>query len=92
MVVDKLKRLIMMKKIAFALLLLVVTAACSSDKFKIDGNVVNLEDGAVHVVFSADSGVVDQWVDVDKMGHFTFKGVSSQPVLVSLSGIRGCER
>ena len=78
-----------MKKIAFALLLMVMTAACSSDKFKIDGNVVNLEDGAVHVVFSADSGVVDQWVEVDKKGHFTFKGVSSQPVLVTLSGKRG---
>ena len=42
--------------------LLLCLAACSSDKFKIDGNIVNLEDGAVHVVFSADSGVVDQWV------------------------------
>ena len=64
-------------------------AACSGDRFRIDGELVNLDGGAVHVVFCADSAVVDEWVDVDKKGHFTFKGVSSLPVVVSLSNQHG---
>ena len=79
----------MKKNIVFALLLLLMTASCSGDRFKIDGNLVNLDGAAVHIVYCADTVVVDQWVDVDKKGRFTYQGVSSQPVVVSLSDQRG---
>lgn len=79
-----------MKNIVFSLLLLLLMmASCNGDRFKIDGNLVNLDGAAVHIVYCADSVVVDQWVDVDKKGHFTFQGVSAQPVVVSLSDQRG---
>ena len=75
----------------FTLLLLVasLSASCSSDSFKIDGNFVNLDGNMVKVVFRGDSGVVDEWVTVDKKGHFTFKGASSQPTLLSMSNLSG---
>ena len=79
----------MMKNIVFSLLLLLMMASCNSDRFKIDGNIVNLNGAAVHIVYYADTVVVDQWVDVDKKGRFTYQGVSSQPVVVSLSDQRG---
>ena len=79
----------MMKNIVFSLLLLLMMASCSGDRFKIDGNLVNLNGAAVHIVYCADTVVVDQWVDVDKKGRFTYQGVSSQPVVVSLSDQRG---
>ena len=81
-----------MNKINFLslLTLLVVTlASCSSDGFKIDGNLSNLDGGAVRVVFRGDSGLVDEWITLDKKGHFTCEGASSQPVIVNVSNQHG---
>ena len=78
-----------MRKLSLFILVMLALASCSGDRFKIDGNLVNLDGAAVHIIYCADSVVVDQWVDVDKKGHFTFKGASSQPVLVSLSDQHG---
>jgi len=64
--------------------LAVVMAACGNGSFKIDGTLANLSGSSVRVTLVADSTVVDQWVDVDKKGKFSFEGFSAQPVLVSL--------
>lgn len=75
-----------MKQILFISLLLLTAAlaACSSDSFKIDGNITNLNSGSVKVVFQGDSGVVNETVNLDKKGRFSFKGSAAQPVIVSL--------
>ena len=75
-----------MRQLQFILLLVLtaVLAACSSDSFKIDGNIEHLNGAPVRVVFQGDSGVVDELVKLDKKGHFTFKGASEQPVIISL--------
>ena len=79
-----------MKKIHLLLLLLAaMLASCSSDSFKIDGTLVSLDGPAVRVVLMTDSGMVDESVDVDKKGKFSFKGQSEQPAIVSLMGNRG---
>ena len=78
-----------MKKIALLLIITAVFASCSSDSFKIDGNIANLEGNAVRVLFRADSGMVDERVDTDKKGRLTFKGESTQPVLVNVLSLRG---
>ena len=78
-----------MNKIHFFLLLLVIAlASCSSDSFKIDGDIANLDGHTVKVVFRGDSGVVEAPAEIDKKGHFTFKGASEQPVIVSLLNYR----
>lgn len=76
-----------MKKIQFLpiLLLAVILASCSSDSFKIDGDISNISAGTVVVVFSTDSGMVDERVEVDKKGHFTYCGEASSPVIVNLT-------
>lgn len=66
------------------LLLIAALAACSNNSFKIDGNITNLNGSAVRVVFQSDSGVVNELVNLDKKGRFSFKGTSAQPVIVSL--------
>ena len=79
-----------MKKIPLLLLLLVaILASCSSDSFKIDGDIANLDGNMLGVVFMGDSGIVDEKVQVDKKGHFSFKGTASRPVIVSLNNSRG---
>ena len=78
-----------MKQITFILLLAAVMCSCSNNSFKIDGNLTNLEEGVVRVTFMGDSGVVDETVNTDKKGHFTFNGSAEQPVLVSLLTRRG---
>lgn len=79
-----------MNKITLMLLLMMaVLASCSSDSFKIEGNLPNLEGKAVRVLFKADSSIVDEPIEADNKGGFTFKGKSSQPVLVSLLNYRG---
>ena len=78
-----------MNKIHFFLLLLVIAlASCSSDSFKIDGDIANLDGHTVKVVFRGDSGVVEAPAEIDKKRHFTFKGASEQPVIVSLLNYR----
>lgn len=66
------------------MLLAVVLASCSSDSFKIEGNIVNLKGIPVRVVFQGDSGIVDEQIELDKKGRFNYKGSSAQPVIVSL--------
>ena len=74
-----------MKKSHLLLLLFIaVLASCSSDSFKIEGNIENLKSGAVKVIFRGDSGVVDESVNLDKKGRFSFEGMSAQPVIVNL--------
>ena len=68
----------------FLLILVAVLTSCNSGSFKIDGNITNLENNTVKVVFRGDSGIVEQTADVDKKGHFAFKGESSQPAIVYL--------
>ena len=83
-----------MKKIQFMFpVLLVVLAAvfssCKNDSFKIDGYLAALDGVAVRVVFDGDSGIVDELATLDKKGHFSFKGQSAQPTLVSLLNQNG---
>lgn len=79
-----------MKKIHLLLLLLAaMLASCNSDSFKIDGTLVNLYGTSIRVVLVTDSGMVDESVDVDEKGKFSFKGQSDQPAIVSLMKNRG---
>ena len=79
-----------MNKIPLMLLLLVaLLTSCSSDSFKIDGNIAHLDGNTLRVVFVGDSGVVDEMVQVDDKGHFSFKGASEHPVIVNLNNQRG---
>lgn len=71
------------------MLLLLALASCSSDEFKIDGKFEDLGGNTVMVVFHGDSAMVDEKVEVDAKGRFTFKAVSLQPVLVNLYDWRG---
>lgn len=66
------------------LLLVAALAACSNDSFKIDGNVTNLNVSSVRVVFQGDSGVVNEVVNFDKKGRFSFEGSAAQPVIVTV--------
>lgn len=67
--------------VAFTLML----ASCSDgDSFKIDGTLTGVEGAMVRIVFEGDSGIVDEWADVDKKGHFSFKGQSALPVMVNI--------
>ena len=66
---------------------MVVLCSCSSNEFKIDGNISGVD--GLRIVFSGDSGLVDEWVNMDKKGHFSFKGTAQEPVLVSLMDVRG---
>lgn len=75
--------------LALMLLVMASLASCSSDSFKIDGELANVDGGRVKVVMRGDSGMVDEWVDVDKKGHFTFPGVATQPVLVMFMNHNG---
>ena len=79
----------MKKTILMLLLMMAVLASCNSGSFKIEGNLPNLEGKAVRVLFKADSCIVDEPIEADNKGGFTFKGESSQPVLVSLLNYRG---
>ena len=82
-------KIIEMKKIMLLLLLTAIFASCSSDSFKIDGNIANLDAQLVRVLFQADSAIVDERINVDKKGGFSFEGESAQPILVSVLNIRG---
>ena len=81
-----------MKKIqplTLVLLMLAMLSSCTSDSFKIDGNLEGLKDPIVRIVFVGDSGLVDESVNADKKGHFTFKGSASHPTLVNVLTRRG---
>ena len=76
-----------MKTLQYLALLLSLTMAmvsCSGDSFKIDGKLANFDSGMVRVIFPTDSGMVDEWVNVDKKGKFSYRGVVADPVIVSL--------
>lgn len=76
-----------MKKLSFFIILLLMLGSCSSNEFKIDGNISGVD--GVRIVFNGDSGVVDEWVTTDKKGRFSFTGTTAEPVLVSVMDIRG---
>lgn len=76
-----------MKKLSFFIILVVMLGSCNSHEFKIDGNIAGVE--GVRIVFDGDSGVVDEWVSIDKKGRFSYKGTSAEPVLVSILDVRG---
>lgn len=82
-----------MKKIhSLALLMLLLAtllASCSSDNFKIDGELTHLNGTAVRIVFRGDSGIVNEFANLDKKGKFSFEGASAAPVLVSIMDQRG---
>ena len=76
-----------MKTLQYLALLLSLTmamASCSGDSFKIDGKLANFDSGMVRVIFPTDSGMVDEWVSVDKKGKFSYQGAVADPVIVSL--------
>ena len=76
-----------MKTLQYLALLLSLTmamASCSGDSFKIDGKLANFDSGMVRVIFPTDSGMVDEWVNVDNKGKFSYQGVVADPVIVSL--------
>lgn len=64
-------------------------AACSSDSFKVDGDIANLDGTAIRVIFQGDSDVVDEQINVDKKGHFSFTGTTAQPALVCILDNKG---
>ena len=76
-----------MKKLSVFIILLVVLGSCNSHEFKIDGNIAGID--GVRIVFSGDSGMVDEWVSIDKKGRFSYKGTSADPVLVSILDVHG---
>ena len=55
------------------LMVIALLASCSGNSFKIDGNLTNLHGKNVRVIFRGDSGIVDERVNLDKKGHFSFK-------------------
>ena len=73
-----------MKYLQYLALLLTLTVAmvsCSGDGFKIDGDITNIEGDALRVIFATDSGMVDEWVNIEKNGKFSYRGnVSEEPV------------
>ena len=76
-----------MKTLQYLALLLSLTmamASCSGDSFKIDGKLANFDSGMVRVIFPTDSGMVDEWVNVDNKGKFSYQGAVADPVIVSL--------
>ena len=75
-----------MKQIQFIafMLLGIMLASCSNDNFKIDGTIAGANGTMVKVMFQGDSSIVDEWVEVNRQGKFTFKGEAPQPVIVSL--------
>ena len=75
--------------IALLLALIVALTSCDSDSFKIDGNITKLDGLSLKVILMGDSGVVDEWINLDKKGKFAFEGHSAQPVLVSLLDRQG---
>lgn len=62
-------------------LLVAMLSSCSSNEFKIDGNIANLNDGVVRIVFHGDSSIVDELIDLDEKGRFSFKGCQHSPWL-----------
>jgi len=63
--------------------------SCNNDSFQIDGTVAGLQGAVVKVLFEGDSCIVDEWADVDKKGHFSYTGTSTQPVMVTLLSAQG---
>lgn len=66
-----------------------VLTSCSGDGFKVDGTLAGLEGAVVRVVFDDDSGIVDEWAEVDKKGHFSYEGQSALPVMVNIINPQG---
>lgn len=80
-----------MKQTCYIVMVMVAAllASCSGDGFKIDGNISGLENMAVRVIFVGDSGIIDEQVILDQKGHFSFKGTTTQPVIVNMLNPKG---
>ena len=75
--------------LSLVLMMALGLASCSGNSFKIDGNLTGFDGHAVRVVYSADSAIVDEVVEVDKHGKFSYKGEAASPAIVSLMDERG---
>lgn len=73
----------------FLLIALTALCACHNDSFKIEGELDHLDGSAVRVMFRGDSDVVDEWVNVDKKGHFTMEASATQPIIVNIADHKG---
>lgn len=82
-----------MRKIYNLLLMIILASmmsACMGDKFKIDGSIEGLHGTEIRVMFAGDSGIVNEFVPIDKKGHFSFSAQgASQPTLVSIMDRQG---
>ena len=72
----------------FAILLIVALTSCNGDRFKIDGNIVNLDGGDIKVVY-LDSVINEEQVTLDKKGKFSIEGTAPQPMFVNILNHRG---
>lgn len=66
----------------------VALAACSSDSFKIDGDIAHVN-GAVRIIFQGDSGMVDELVKPDEKGRFSFQGEAADLAIVNILNHKG---
>lgn len=72
-----------------ALMATLLLVACNSSHFKVEGDITGLKGTVVKVIFRGDSGVINAPLTVDKKGHFSFEGISAQPIIVTLMSTRG---
>ena len=72
----------------FLSLIALALVSCSSDSFKIDGNIAHVQ-GAVRIIFQADSGMVDELINLDEKGRFSFKGAVTDLATVSVLNHKG---
>jgi len=60
-----------------------LTTSCTSNSFKLDGSIDQLESPNIRIVFANDSGIVDEYITPQK-GQFSFKAKISAITLVSI--------
>lgn len=71
-------------------LIALLVTSCSGDGFKIDGDITGLEGTTtLRVVMATDTAIVDEHVNLDDKGHFSFKGTTTQPVIVNILNSKG---
>jgi len=78
-----------MKHFLFLLVIAASLASCTHDSFKIEGRLTHVDASRVRVLFQGDSGLVDESVNLDKDGAFSYEGSASQPAIVSVLDASG---